>query len=90
MADDRLPENALASARQLWVLNRAGRIRLVNEELEPVSKTEADSAIRRSLAEASGGESDPNEYKLGYKAERLRSGCANRNRSPRPGGTQPS
>lgn len=39
-----------ATGPQLFVLNRAGRIRLVeDEEREPISNAEADEAIRRSM-----------------------------------------
>lgn len=41
----------LATGPQLWALNRAAKLKLVeDEELSPVSNADADGAIRRSMA----------------------------------------
>ena len=47
-----LPRNLRrATPAQLWCLNRAAKLKLVeDEELEPVSNAQADAAIRRSMA----------------------------------------
>lgn len=43
-------ELRLATPRQLWALNRASKLKLVeNEKLEPVSNSRADAAIKRSM-----------------------------------------
>jgi hypothetical protein len=55
MAGKHLPprEVRLATGAQLYVLNRAGKLRLVlEEELEPVLNGEADAAIKRSMVPA--------------------------------------
>lgn len=41
----------MATKGQLWVLNRAGRLKLVPEELDPIGNAEADRAIKRSMSE---------------------------------------
>ncbi len=43
----------IATKGQLFVLNRAGRLKLVeDEDLPPIWNSEADAAIKRSMAQA--------------------------------------
>ena len=46
----RLPrKDRLASGNQLYVLNRAGHLHVVDENLEPISSAEADVAIKAGM-----------------------------------------
>jgi hypothetical protein len=55
MPGKKLPsQHRLATSAQLWVLNRAGRLKLVqDDELDPIRSAEADGAIKRSMGAAS-------------------------------------
>jgi hypothetical protein len=44
-------EIRLATGRQLWRLNREGRLRLVTEPPDPITGSEVNIAIRRVLQE---------------------------------------
>ena len=47
----------LATPAQLWVLNRAGRLLIIADdiaELEPIDNASANAAIQRSMARAEG------------------------------------
>ncbi len=47
-------ETRLATPRQLWALNRAGRLKLdEDDELEPLTNAQADQAIKQSMAHCS-------------------------------------